>query len=204
MRISQLPACFSPRSSYVKESERMKNRTALNFNKSVVIAVTFALAILPITSRAQDRLKTMPGYDQYQKMSKEIPGSVKLGSLMVKWLDGGKAFEYYKDGKTYRYDIATNAATEAGVAPPDAEGGRGGRRRGGPERGRQFASATSPDGKLKAFHRDRNLFVSDASGAGEMAVTTDGDSKTRIKYGTASWVYGEELDQTTAMWWSPN
>ena len=183
----------------------MRNRTALNFNKSFVIAVTIAVGILPITSRAQDRLKTMPGYDQYQKMSKEIPGSVKLGSLTVKWLDAGKAFEYYKDGKTYRYDIATNAATESGVAPPDAENGRGGgRRRGGPERGRQFASATSPDGKLKAFHRDRNFFVSDASGAGETAITTDGDAKTRIKYGTASWVYGEELDQTTAMWWSPN
>jgi dipeptidyl-peptidase 4 len=183
----------------------MRNRTALNFNKSVVIAVTIAVGILPITSHAQDRLKTMPGYDQYQKMSKEIPGSVKLGSLTVKWLDGGKAFEYYKDGKTYRYDIATNVATEVGLAPPDADGGRGsGRRRGGPERGRQFASATSPDGKLKAFHRDRNLFVSDATGQGEMAITTDGDAKTRIKYGTASWVYGEELDQTTAMWWSPN
>src|SRR5207248_11659717 len=30
---------------------------------------------------AQDRLKTMPGYAQYQKMSREIPGSVKLGSI---------------------------------------------------------------------------------------------------------------------------
>ena len=183
----------------------MKNRIAFRFDKTVVIALTIAFGVVPLMSRAQDRLKTMPGYDQYQKMSKEIPASVKLGSLTVKWLDGGKAFEYYKDGKTYRYDIATNAATETGVAPPDAEGGRGsGRRRGGPERGRQFGSATSPDGKLKAFHRDRNLFLSDASGAGETAITTDGDPKTRIKYGTASWVYGEELDQTTAMWWSPN
>ena len=26
----------------------------------------------------------------------------------------------------------------------------------------------------------------------------------RIKYGTASWVYGEELGQRTAMWWSPD
>jgi len=75
---------------------------------------------------------------------------------------------------------------------------------GGPERGRQYASATSPDGKLKAFHRNRNLWLSDATGGNEMAVTTDGSEKTRTKYATASWVYGEELDQTTAMWWSPN
>src|SRR6266853_1997025 len=99
----------------------MKNRTALNFNKSVVIAVTIVVSFFPITSRAQDRLKSMPGYDQYQKMSKEIPGSVKLGALNVKWQDDGKAFDYYKDGKTYRYDIATGAATEAGPAPADAE-----------------------------------------------------------------------------------
>ena len=25
-----------------------------------------------------------------------------------------------------------------------------------------------------------------------------------FRFGTASWVYGEELDQSTAMWWSPD
>ena len=38
----------------------------------------------------------------------------------------------------------------------------------------------------------------------ETPITTDGSEKDRIKYGTASWVYGEELDQTTAIWWAPN
>src|SRR6185437_10814950 len=33
---------------------------------------------------------------------------------------------------------------------------------------------------------------------------TDGSAATRIKNGTASWVYGEELSQRTAMWWSPD
>jgi dipeptidyl-peptidase-4 len=37
-----------------------------------------------------------------------------------------------------------------------------------------------------------------------LALSTDGSEKDRIKYGTASWVYGEELGQTTAMWWSPD
>ena len=37
-----------------------------------------------------------------------------------------------------------------------------------------------------------------------MAITKDGSEQKRIKYGVASWVYGEELRQTTAMWWSPN
>jgi dipeptidyl-peptidase-4 len=183
----------------------MKNRIALNLNNSVVAALTILLAAAPITSRAQDRLKTMPGYDQYQKMSGQIPGSVKMGALVVKWQDGGNAFDYSKDGKTYHYDIATRAATEAGPAPADAgDARRGGRRAGGPERGRQFSSAESPDKKLKAFYRDRNLWLSDATGAGEVAITTDGSEKARTKYGSGSWVYGEELAQVTAMWWSPN
>jgi dipeptidyl-peptidase-4 len=37
-----------------------------------------------------------------------------------------------------------------------------------------------------------------------MAITTDGNEKARIKNGSASWVYGEELYQRTAMWWSPD
>jgi dipeptidyl-peptidase-4 len=184
----------------------MKKR--MNFTKynGIVVALTMLVAVLPLTSTAQDRLKTMPGYDRFQKVSREIPGSVKLGTLSVKWKDAGNSFDYYKDGKAYHYDIATRAITEIGSAPPDAESERmGGRRRPtGVERGRQYALAISPDGKLKAFYRDRNLWLSDASGAGEIAVTTDGNEKARIKYGIASWVYGEELDQVTAMWWSPD
>jgi dipeptidyl-peptidase-4 len=48
------------------------------------------------------------------------------------------------------------------------------------------------------------LWISDLSGANESAITSDGSDRDRIKYGTASWVYGEELAQTSAMWWSPD
>ena len=44
----------------------------------------------------------------------------------------------------------------------------------------------------------------DSTGANAVQITTDGSEKSRIKYGTASWVYGEELAQRTAMWWSPD
>jgi dipeptidyl-peptidase-4 len=71
-------------------------------------------------------------------------------------------------------------------------------------RGRQVDCAASPDRKLKAFYRDRNLWLANFDGSSERAITTDGSEKARIKYGTASWVYGEELGQTTAIWWSPD
>jgi dipeptidyl-peptidase-4 len=189
----------------------MKKRTAITLRHGLAIALLATLGLSGVTTiptSAQDRLKTMPGYEQYQKMSREIPGSVKLGSLSVVWKDGGQAFEYRKDGKAYRYTIATRTTVE--VAPTEANnpppvGGFGGRRQpGGPARGRQFDSANSPDGKLKAFYRDRNLWLSNADGGGETAITTEGNEKARTKYGSGSWVYGEELRQTTAMWWSPN
>src|SRR5437870_1250833 len=45
---------------------------------------------------------------------------------------------------------------------------------------------------------------SGAQGSNETPITTDGHEKNRVKYGTASCVYGEELGQRTAMWWSPD
>jgi dipeptidyl-peptidase-4 len=189
----------------------MKKRTSIFSRNAMAIALAAILSlggVAPTDASAQDRLKTMPGYEQYQKVSREIPGSVKLGGVSVVWKDGGQAFEYRKDGKAYRYEIGPR--TKAEVAPtgennPPPRGGFGGRRReGGPERGRQFNSAISPDDKMKAFYRDHNLWLSDSAGGAETAITTDGNEKTRVKYGTASWVYGEELDQNTAMWWSPD
>ena len=67
---------------------------------------------------AQDRLKTMPGYERYQRLSKEIPGAVKLGALAVTWQDGGQALEYQRNGKRYRYDLA--ARTESLITNPPA------------------------------------------------------------------------------------
>ncbi len=161
-------------------------------------------ALFSATTGAQDRLKTMPGYEQYLKTSKEVSTAVKPGSLSATWTNP-TTFEYARDGKLFRYDVAKKVATEVGPAPETVAGQRGQRGAGGaPERGRQVASAPSPDGKRKAFYKAFNLWLSDADGANEVAVTTDGtdDPARRIKYGTASWVYGEELGQTTAMWWS--
>ena len=78
------------------------------------------------------------------------------------------------------------------------------RRYNGPARGRQFDSAVSPDGKVKAFTKDRNMYISNPDGSGVVAITTDGNEENQVKYGIATWVYGEELGQNTAMWWSPD
>ena len=180
-------------------------------SRALLVSLSLLLA-LPALAAAQDRLKKMPGYEQHEKMSREISGAYKSGATTVSWTDGGKSFEFRKDGKLYRYDIASKRAEEPKPEakkktdePQPAADRRPTRGRvGGLERGRQAGSALSPDGLLKAFHRDRNLWLSDARDVVESKVTTDGDEKTRIKNAVASWVYGEELDQTTALWWSPD
>ncbi len=169
------------------------------------LAVLLAGGLYEAATGAQDRLKTMPGYDQYLRMSKESQGAVTLGSLNVTWKDA-TTFEYPKDGKVYRFDVATRSTSEvlAAADPPAGRGGRGGA--GGPARGRQVASVESPDTKLRAIYKDedRNLYLVEIATGAETRVTSDGSRENKIKYGTASWVYGEELSQTTAMWWSPD
>ena len=189
----------------------MKNRLFSSTGTLLFVSLVLVLGIIAGTVSAQDRLQSMPGYAQYQKMSQAMRGAFKSGALFVTWKDDGKTFEYVRDGKLYSYNLAKRKATEIGPAPEGMRGPRfgppGGRRfigGGRPERGRQFTSAVSPDGKFKAFYRGRNLWLSDTLGGNVVAVTTEGNEKERIKYGTASWVYGEELNQITAMWWSPD
>lgn len=73
-----------------------------------------------------------------------------------------------------------------------------------PERGRQFDTVESPNHKLRATSRERNIAVQDVAAGTSRAITLDGSVAGRIKNGTASWVYGEELSQIDAMWWSPD
>jgi dipeptidyl-peptidase-4 len=167
-------------------------------------AIAAAAALTSSIVFAQDRLKTMPGYEMAQRISREGPTSVQGGAVSPSWSDDSQTFTYSRGGKTYLYEMATHQAVETGATPAIPAGRGRGDATEMPERGRQFASVTSPDGTFMAFYRDRNLWLSAADGSGERAITTDGSAATRVKYGTASWVYGEELSQRSAMWWSPD
>ena len=173
---------------------------------TLVLSAALAGGLLHAVGAAQDRLPTMPGYQQFQKISQESRDAMKTGALTVTWQDAG-SFEYARDGRKYRYDVTKKSATDLGEVAPSEQTfgrGRGGRGAGGPARGRQFDSAESPDKKQRAVYRDRNLYIVDVASNAESAITTDGNEKDRTKNGTGSWVYGEELAQRTAMWWSPD
>jgi dipeptidyl-peptidase-4 len=179
-------------------------KTALQKILGRLLGITIALATLTVS--AQDRLSSMPGYERYQRVSRAATNLYKSGALSVTWTSNGQAFEYRFDGTNYHYDIAARMAT---ILPTNAPAPRSSRRGSAPSeprpaRGRQYTSAKSPDGKFTASYRDRNVWLRSTNDTNRIAVTTEGNAKGRVKFGSASWVYGEELFQSTAMWWSSN
>jgi dipeptidyl-peptidase 4 len=60
----------------------------------------------------------------------------------------------------------------------------------------------SPDGKWVSFLRDFNLWIVNLA-SGETKALTSGGSEEILK-GKLDWVYPEELDASTAYWWSPD
>ena len=131
----------------------------------------------------------------------------------VQWDLEHDAVRFENLGKRYEVDLTTGQRSETDVEwDASAPSARGGRRAGGesgstgryvgrPTRGRQYTRVDSPDGKWRAHYRDWNVVLEDSEGATRQ-VTTAGDEN--IHFGTASWVYGEELDQTRPMWWTPD
>src|SRR3954463_14009698 len=88
-------------------------------------AIGAVLAGIPVIMSAQDRLKTMPGYAQFEKMAPLYQGAVKSGSVLapagfpgrggrggggtgITWTADGKAVEYSWDGKHFSFDLASH------------------------------------------------------------------------------------------------
>jgi len=156
----------------------------------------------------QDRLPTMPRYDRYVRLRNEIFTSVVGGNIDASWAKDSRSFTFLKGATLMRYDIGSHRTNEAKQEEEAAESMPGAvemqQNRPRPDRGRQFSVAYSPDGSLKAFYKDRNLHISKIDGSGVIDVTTEGSVAARTKYGSGSWVYGEELEAREAIWWSPD
>lgn len=60
----------------------------------------------------------------------------------------------------------------------------------------------SPDGRYVSFRRNHDLYVIEISSHKETRLTTGGSET--LRNGEPDWVYPEELDLSTAHWWSPD
>ncbi|MEM7229910.1 MAG: DPP IV N-terminal domain-containing protein [Planctomycetota bacterium] len=120
----------------------------------------------------------------------------------IYWSPDGNVVSYTVGSERFRLDLATMNRDAIDTSEDRPEAGDDGPRRRRPARGRQRAEELSPDGLFTAICRDYNVVIRNNESRDEMIVTTDGTTK--LRYGMASWVYGEELDQTDAMFWSPD
>ena len=161
---------------------------------AALAAIAFALP-----ARAQwAPFAELPGADRVNSVDAPGGNAGRIGE--VRWdIPGGKAWFQYA-GKWRSVAFAGGAV---GEGEPPAEPARAKEYR-APRGGRaqQATRVPSPDGAWTAAYADCNVRLEPAGGGEAVAVTTEG--KDRHWFGSADWVYGEELDQNTAMWWSPD
>ncbi len=152
-------------------------------------------------------------YDQLPNAArvKEIDGAARGGGGVgkvseVRW-DAGKLWFQYA-GKWKSVPVTGGEVVLEGEPPTTPEKEARGYREPKGARGTQATTVPSPDGKWVAKFVDSNVILEPAAVEGAekpaepVKVTTEGQGK--LKYGSADWVYAEELDQNTAMWWSPD
>ncbi len=178
----------------------------MSIQRTALFIISFFILSFSFKSTAQQWIKNMPGYERYTEIAPQIRGSVKTGRVSARWADDGKSFEYNWDGKRYRFDVKKKEAEEIEKVGSQESMMERYRRRyaGRPQRGRQFTEETSPDNSMKAIYREGNVYITDMEGKNEIAVSTEGSVGEKFTFGTATWVYGEELKQMHAMWWSPD
>jgi dipeptidyl-peptidase-4 len=154
--------------------------------------------------RTADGFAGLPGAERYELVRTRMRQMGRGGEVdEVRFApDGGV---YFRRGRAwFEVDLESGGSEEVAVdsVPPRAGRAEGSATRRRAARGRQVGREPSPDGRFAAEHREHNLWLVGADGGEARQVTSDGTE--RLRYGRASWVYGEELDQDTAMWWSPD
>jgi dipeptidyl-peptidase-4 len=98
----------------------------------VASAATALSAAFSISLAAQDRLRSMPGYDQFTKMQAQRQQQPPLvsGAVNVDWDESGRSLSFTHNGQSRELDLTSMQVSVTGEAPDGAAGrgaGRGGR-----------------------------------------------------------------------------
>jgi dipeptidyl-peptidase-4 len=143
----------------------------------------------------------LPNADKVQKARQQWSNPRGATPEEIRWT--ATTAYMLRDGAWSAIDRATGAReTIRATDVPEAavRGGRSAASDGpGVARGRQRTSEPSPDGERVAIHEGGHVFIT----RGEKRDRITPDAAPGVKFGVASWVYGEELDQKSAMWWHP-
>lgn len=154
-------------------------------------------AIAAGVSLGFDRFDDLPGAAQVARLQSALRSIGQEGRVAeLQWKPDELLFRRGKEWRRIGLDGRDERALEeppekpSRPAPVDPPAGRA----------RQRTQATSPDRAWRAEHRDGGVRVVKLDdGAITQVVAPDAPG---VVYGTADWVYGEELDQDEAMWWS--
>ena len=172
----------------------------------LTVLAAFLVAVVPADAQTSGwtPFSELEGAEAMSEVARSSRRIGRGGSIRDIRFDDAGAYWMSPDGWK-RIDLVSGEIEDAdATALPARErrgGGDRGRRGPRPARGRQSTESPSPDGSWTAVHQDHNVWL--RSDDGEMLpMTTEGNEG--FRFGTASWVYGEELDQSEAMWWSPD
>lgn len=159
----------------------------------------------PAAGNGPLKLSQLPQYAAYTAAQRRRGQTLQLGRVKdVRWATDGGHVVFTADGKRQQLNLQTGRLQRVTVAPTAASANQtlSSPARSGVPRAQQRRSELSPDGSFTAIYKDFNVSIRDQKTMKMRAVTTAGTD--RVRFGTGCWVYGEELEQDTAMWWSPD
>ena len=123
-----------------------------------------------------------------------IKGDVKISEFdgyalssnekkILLWNEKQKIYRYSFKAEYYVYDIARGSMKRVS------------------ENGKQQSATLSHDGRMVAYQRDNNIYISNLDYDTDKPITTDGKIN-EIIYGTTDWGYEEEFGMLNTMMWS--
>lgn len=115
------------------------------------------------------------GFDGYELSANE--------KKILLWTNSQKIYRYSFTADYYVYDIFRSTLSKVS------------------ENGPQRGATLSHDGRMVAYQRDNNIFISNIDYKSDKAITTDGKSN-EIIYGTPDWAYEEEFGILNTMRWN--
>jgi dipeptidyl-peptidase 4 len=169
--------------------------------RAVRTVAAIVASILATAALAYDRFEDLPGADRVRQLQSDLRGLGQAGRVSdIRWEPdgivlrrGGAWVKVDRDGANER-PAEEPPSREAPRAPVDPPAGRA----------KQRTQSTSPDGLWRAEHRDGGVRIVEVATGKVTPVIAPNPDEPGIVFGTADWVYGEELDQDDAMWWSPD
>lgn len=180
----------------------------------LILLALFSLATAP-RAWAQQTLDQMPAFARVRQAREKVEELIKRPQLSeIEWSADGSKLYFVRNGEKLKLDVktlATEPTTEQGESK-SAQTTESGMMRweAGVERAAQKAREVSPDKNWAAVHANNNVVI-ERTEEGKKAFPNHPDQTTvtengtdQLRYGTGCWVYGEELYQSRAMWWSPD